>query len=157
MVFCVACHPQRCSVCVAGTTWMQSWQRCIWRTSRRGPRATCLCWACCPSAPFAGSWSPSSSWTWASSCQGSTRWVVPIMPVVLVLLPDPMMPTLTLFQIYCNRVHRLNNNLCLNPVDKASGQKEGKTGFHRLLGQTLGSFFNHNAFLSPSSDLLLCR
>lgn len=58
--------------------WMESCQRCIWNTSQRGPRAASLCSPCCLSAPFAGSWSPSSFWTWASSCQGSTRWGVPI-------------------------------------------------------------------------------
>lgn len=67
---------QRCNVFVAGTMWMQSCQRCIWRTSPNELKVTCPCSPCCPNALCAGSWSPSSLWTWASSCLGSMRWVL---------------------------------------------------------------------------------
>lgn len=92
-------HSQHYSVFVAGTTWSQSCQRCVWRTSLRRPRATCRCSACCPSAPSAGSWSPLSSWTWASSCQGSMRWAVPVVLLVLVLVSDPLINRLTFLEI----------------------------------------------------------
>ena len=58
--------------------WTPSCPRCVWRSSRRRPRDACPWFPCCPSALFAGSWFPSSSWTWASSCQGSMRWDAPV-------------------------------------------------------------------------------